>query len=127
MKEMFQIFQENINYLQKSIQKNNYFGCTNISDDLILLSLLSDFDEGVFSWYVLKTIFYQLDFMYEHYPITEDDKNDIRNKCFNQITAFEKSIKETNKEEVYMILKDLVYFIMNLESKYRRLVKEVMG
>ncbi len=125
MKGIFEIFQENISYLQKSIQKNNFFGCTNISDDLILVSLLSDFDEGVFNWYVLKTLFYQLDFIHEHYPISEDDKNEIRNKCFDQISIFEKSLEENNKEKYYVVLKDLVYFTMQLESKYRRLVKEI--
>lgn len=125
MKEIFQIFEENINYIQKAIQKNNFFGCTNISDDLILLSLLSNFEDGVFNWYVLKTVFYQLDFIYEHYPITDEDKNDIRNECYNQITLFEKSHKENNKDELYSILKDLVYSVIQLESKYRRLVKEI--
>ncbi len=128
LKEMIKLFDENIDEIQKYIQKGNYYACANISFDLLLVSLLADFKEGIFVWNLVKNTFLQIDLLLEQYEIDEEERNVIKNNCNNNIKKLQKFYYQDNDdgdEDIFNILVEFTVISTKTEFKYQKVNKNI--
>lgn len=126
MKELIKIFDEYMEEIQKYIQKGNYYACTNVSVDLLTLSILADFKDGIFIWNSLKNTFLQLDLFFEQYEINEEERNRIKNNCKDNIEKLQKFYCENNNnsENIFKILVEFTVLPIQVEYKYQNTNKD---
>jgi hypothetical protein len=123
MKDIFQIFEKTYQDLQEAIENANFYRSSYISSDLISLSVLSDFPDGIMIGTVLEGIFYQMEDLLEQYQVNEKDTNAIKKEYRKQIDLLSKWYKDEDKSKIYKILRDLTTVTAVTEFKYNRMMK----
>lgn len=125
MKPIEKIIDESLIEIQKYIQKGNYFACANISFDLLSISVLCDFNEGIFISNLLKNTFVQIDLILEQYEINEDERNflkDIFEKNIQNLHKFYSVIGILDKEIINALI-ELSTYPVKIEYKYQKIKK----
>jgi hypothetical protein len=123
MNDIFQIFEKPFQDLEDSIKNMNFYRSSNISSDLISLSVLSDYPDGILIGTVLEEIFSRMEDLFEQYEISEKDANIITKEYSEHMGTLSKSYREDDKNKVYEVLRDLSTITMETEFKYTRFKK----
>ena len=107
MKEMFQIFDESLATIQKLIEDKNYEGSSSISTDLITISVMSNFRDGIMIGEVFEGVFDQISPLFRAFEIGAEVHALITKQVIDQVALVGKSYKNENKERLYEALRDL--------------------
>lgn len=107
LKDIYQIFDKQFENILAMIDQYRFQNCANISVDLIRISTLSDYKDGILISEVLESVFGQIHPLFQEYEISKDEKDSIIVKLCDQISLLSKSYRKDNKEQTYEILKEL--------------------
>ncbi len=107
MKDLFQIFDESIETMQKLIAEDNYAGSSSISTDLITISVMSDFQDGILIGEVLEGIFDQIGQLFFTYRLSVEVQKAVREQICEQLALVGKSYKNGDKEKLYEALRNI--------------------
>ena len=105
MKDIYQVFDENLGILAKFINESSFRNCFRIAVDLNRISIYSDFRRGVLIAKVLEGIFSQVGPL-KQYAIPDADKKQIKD-TFGQNIVLLSTYKNDDKEKMYEILEGL--------------------
>lgn len=107
MKDILQIFDESLMTIHKLIVDKNYEGSSGISTDLITVSVMSDFRDGVMIGEVFEGVFDQISPLFQEFEIDAEARTSITKQIADQVTLVGKSYKDENKERLYDALRNL--------------------
>lgn len=126
MKQIGDIIEDNLDEIQKYIQKGNYYACANISFDLLTISILSNFKKGIFISTILKNTFLQIDSIIEQYEFNEDERNIIKYNCEKNIQNLQKYyINDTVDSRSINALIEFSIVPTEIEYKYQKIKKQI--
>lgn len=124
MKNLPEIFDEKLALMQKLSSELNFRACLSNTTDLILVSIMFDYKDGVFIGEVLESIFEQTWRLSRDFILTDDDQNMVKEKYNEYLEQIAKTYKNTDKNELYNALLNLRFEITKLQFKclqtYRR-------
>jgi hypothetical protein len=123
MKEIFQIFDESLMTIQKLINDKNYAGSSGISTDLITISVMSDFRDGIIIGEVFEGVFDQINQLFQGFKIDAESHTSIAKQIADQVTSVHKSYRDENKEGLYDALRDLRSIATQFQFKCFRTMK----
>jgi hypothetical protein len=123
MKDVFQVFEENLGLILKSLENDNYDGSSSISSDLISTALLAGFSDGVFIGEVLEGVFDQVSPMMSRFELSEEDKQGLRGAIRNQVELIANSFKEEDKNRLYSALREVRTVTTQFQFKCMRFGK----
>lgn len=107
VKNLTQIFDESLNNILSIVNDKNYYSCIKISNDLITISVQSDYKDGIFIAEVLDGVFSQIYPISDEYQIDEEYQNNIKDQLKKQLELLLSSYKDGDKNKIYNALKDL--------------------
>jgi len=107
MKDILKIFDESFETIGKLLEESNYSGCSNIATDLITISGMSEFGDGVFIGEVLEGVFDQINTTVGNFTTSEEDIEALRGQMKEQVALVEKTYKNKDKRQLYEALRDL--------------------
>lgn len=107
MKEVFQIFDEYLPILCESLEKLNFQSCATISTDLIKLSEMVDYTDGVFIGEVLEAVFNQVSVEMARFEISPEEKETLKIQLVGDIQSIYGCYKEEDKNNLYNALRTL--------------------
>ena len=116
MKDIYQIFAENLETLAGFVGKTGFKNCFNIVADLNRISTFSDFRGGVLIAEILEGVFSQIDPLLKQYDIPDTNRKQMEGKISQNIVLLS-SYKNNNKEKLYEILKDLRFTVTAFQFK----------
>lgn len=108
MKDVSQIFDENLLLMCETLGKYNFSGCKTISTDLLRISALADYKDGVLIGEVLEAVFGEIGNTFELYEIREKDRDTLAEEITGQINLLTTSNK-ANEKNIYEILRNIRY------------------
>ena len=123
MKDLFKIFDEHIETINKLVEEPNFLGCETIATDLITISVMSDFGDGILIGEVLEAVFSQISPLFVRFEISEKEQNAIKNKVKEQITLIGKSYNKEDKRNLYEALKNLRSLVTEFQFKCWKTIK----
>ena len=123
MKDLFQIFDESFETIQKLIEDDNYAGSSSISTDLITVSVMSDFQDGILIGEVLEGVFDQIDQLFYTYALKAEVQNAIRKQTYEQVALIGKSYKNGEKEKLYEALRNIRAIATQFQFKCFKTIK----
>ncbi len=109
------------------VDQANFKNCSNISVDLIRLSTMAEYKDGIFISEILESIFEQIAPLLEGYDIPKDERTSIIAKLHEQISLLSKSYRNDNKEQIYEILKELRSMTTLLQFKCWNILKRTQS
>ena len=104
---MFGIFDENFDTICGLIEDKNYSGSSNIATDLITISVMSNFRDGLFIGEVFEGVFDQIGVTLENFKVPEEDQKALREKVREYVTLVSRTYKNKDKGAVYEALLNL--------------------
>lgn len=123
MKDLFEIFDEKIEVMQKLTADLNFRACTSVSTDLITTANMFDYKDGVFIGEVFEAIFEQIWRLTRDYILTEDDQNMLKTKFSKYLAIIANSYKKTDKNELYGALSNLRCEVTKLQFSCEQTMK----
>lgn len=124
MKEIFEIFDENCDKISNLLDQSHLVGCARISTDLITISQMSEFKEGLFIAEIFEGVFTQIDRATKGFDVDEKNKTKINTELKNQIKIIQNTLKNKNFEKTYEHLKDLRNIATNFQAYVFNTMKE---
>ena len=124
MKNLFQIFEENLEIMQKLIGENNYDGCSSVSTDLITVSVMSDFPDGVLIGEVFEGVFDQVAPLFQAFDLNDEVQSMLKKQIGDQVALVGKSIKDENKATLYDALRNIRNIATQLQFKCYKTMKQ---
>jgi len=123
MKDLFQVFDENFDMIQRLLDQQNLAGCSSISTDLITISRMSNFEDGVFIGEVFESVFDQVSPLFDQYEIKAEDRDSMMQSFKEQVALTQKLYKDQDKTELYNSLKKLRNVATEFQFKCWRTMK----
>ena len=117
MKDIYQIFDENLEMLARFVGKTDFKNCFNIVADLNRISTFSDFRGGVLIAEILEGIFSQVGSLLKQYDIPDTDRKQMEDKIGQNIILLSSTYKNDDKEKLYDILEDLRFTVTAFQFK----------
>jgi len=124
LKNLFQIFEENLEIMQKLIGENNYDGCSSVSTDLITVSVMSDFPDGVLIGEVFEGVFDQVAPLFQAFDLNDEVQSMLKKQIGDQVALVGKSIKDENKATLYDALRNIRNIATQLQFKCYKTMKQ---
>ena len=107
MKDVFQLFDEYFPILITSLEQFNFQSCASISSDLIKLSEMVDYNDGIFIGEIFEATFSQINMEFMRYEISVGDKEGIKALLLKDISTVFGSYKDEDKYNLFNALKEL--------------------
>jgi hypothetical protein len=123
MKDIFDVFDEKFELMQRLVNAGNYDGCLSISTNLITISVMSDYADGVFVGEILESSFGQILPEFRAFEVGEDERKAMGEKIGHQIGLIAKSYRKEDKRELYEALKNLRTAVTEFQFKCRSMMK----
>lgn len=127
MKNIFQVFDENFKLIAKTLTQSNYQGCSNIATNLIAVSVLENYSDGVLIGEVFEGIFEQIGPLWERFELGKEEQEIAKEKLRRCIASIAKSYRKENKNDVYVALRDMRTVATNLQFRTVTTVKSKHG
>jgi hypothetical protein len=127
MKDPFRVFDEAFQTMSHSIDNDNYQGCMNLASDLITLSALSDFAEGVFISEILEAVFSQMSDGLSLFEVSEGDRSALRQELKEGLAMVAGSYKNQDKNGIYAALTKLRVSATGFQFKSWSTMKQKEG
>ncbi len=124
MKNVYEVFDENLNILIDTINVINLKNCFRISVDLTMYSLMSEFKEGVFISELLESVFSQVGPLFDEYDINPDIEFEMIERMKKLLIKIRDNYKESNKDELYSSLIELRYIATKFQSMCFNIMKK---
>ena len=124
MKDVYQIFDENLNTMKQFVEEYKFANCTKIASELIRIASFSDFKDGIMISEMLEAIFSQLTPLFLNYNISDVEIKSIRIELIKQIDLLSKSYKNTDLSKIYQILRDARVLVTQFQFKCWDLMEE---
>lgn len=123
MKNLFQIFDENFEVIKRLVDQDNLSGCSSIATDLITISVMSKFGDGVLIGEIFEGVFDQIGPLFNRFEISEDEGNAAKEKIKEQVKLVAEAYKHEDKKELYEALKNLRTVATELQFKCANIMK----
>jgi hypothetical protein len=123
MKDLNQISEEYFSSLFDSLDKSNFMSCASISSDFIKFSEIIDFNDGVFIGEIFESVFMQITTEISKYQVTDEEINELKVGLNKSITIVSSIYNESDKNELYNILKEMRLITTKFQFKLRRQCK----
>lgn len=110
--------------MQKLIGENNYDGCSSVSTDLITVSVMSDFPDGVLIGEVFEGVFDQVAPLFQAFDLNDEVQSMLKKQIGDQVALVGKSIKDENKATLYDALRNIRNIATQLQFKCYKTMKQ---
>jgi len=120
MKDVFQLFDEYFPILITSLEQFNFQSCASISSDLIKLSEMVDYNDGIFIGEIFEATFSQINMEFMRYEISVGDKEGIKALLLKDISTVFGSYKDEDKYNLFNALKELRADATKFQFRIRR-------
>ncbi|MGH2574311.1 MAG: hypothetical protein ACRD92_08950 [Nitrosopumilaceae archaeon] len=107
MKDVYQIFDESLNTIRQFIEAYKFDNCTTIASELIHVTSMADYKDGIFISEILETIFSNISSLFGSYEINDDDRKLIKEQLKDQMGLLLKSYRDEDKAKIYHIVRDM--------------------
>ncbi|MCL2641995.1 MAG: hypothetical protein FWD52_00545 [Candidatus Bathyarchaeota archaeon] len=121
MKQLSEIFADLFTAIRAAVEENNFFACTNISSELILVSELAGFKDGVFIGEVFESSFSQMRSLFNEYVFGSQELELFTESTKQYIQIIADNYENPDKTQVYEALKNIRNDITVLQIKTFRL------
>lgn len=123
MKNLFEIFDENFRLITKTLNQGNYEGCSNLSTNLITISFLANYDDGVLIGEVCEGVFHQIEPLLQRFELGKEEQESVKEKLRRSIASIAKSYRNENKNDLYVALRDMRAVATNFQFRTVTTVK----
>ena len=123
MKDILEIFDQHFERINMLLEERNFLGCKRIATDLITISVMSDFGDGIFVGEVFEGVFDQISPLFKHFEVSEEEKNDMKNHVKEQVALIAKSFSKKDKRDLYETLKNLRSLVTKFQFKCWHMIK----
>lgn len=120
MKDIHQIFEEYFFSLTEPVKQSNYRSCANISSDIIKISEIIGFDDGVFIGEIFESIFLQIATELSNYQASEEEQQTLKINLLTSISQISKCYEEPDKTKLYDNLKGMRLLTTKFQYQLRR-------
>ena len=108
MKEVLQMFDESFATMAASLKDEKYSNCMRLSTDMITLSVLSDYKDGIMIGEVLEAVFDQIGLhTLEDFEVTTEERISIKDRLAEYIMLLSQSYRNGNSNEIYDALREI--------------------
>ena len=123
MKDILAIFDDSLKEILKALGQENYVGCSTMSTDLITISVLSVYSDGIFMGEIFEGVFDQVGPLLDAYELSDSDRNSLKDGLREQINIIAKSYKIADKGAFYAALRDMRTLATEFQLKCFRTMK----
>jgi hypothetical protein len=117
MKDIYQIFDEKFETLQKLAEEKNFFGSETVVTDIIKVASMFGYKDGVFIAEVLEAIYGQTAYLFQDYELAEKDQKEVIETAKKCLAIIAKSYRKTDKNEIFDALKEFRNEITELQIR----------
>ena len=119
------LFDEYLPIICESIEKQNFQSCATISTDLIKLSEMVDYHDGVIIGEVLETVFNQVFTEMTRFEISPEERENLKRLFIGDIQSIYKCYKEEDKNDLFNALKNMRFNATRFQFRSRRQCKQI--
>lgn len=124
MKEVPEIFKENLLSISNLLDSGNLRACYIGSANLTMFSVMSDYDDGVIITEVLQGVFSEIGPLFDDYQIEEKDSEQLMDEMKNYMKDIIKNYDERNKNDLYSALKKLRHAATKFQMQCWKVMKK---
>ena len=117
MRDLNDIFMEKLTLMQKLSSELNFHACSRISTDLISVSSMLDYKDGVFVGEVLEAMFDQLRRLLVDFELDEKDQNILKENFVKNLELVSQTFTKSDKNQIYTALSNLRFEATQLQYK----------
>ena len=114
MKDISKVIQESISQILDLLQEFNFHGSNLVSRDLVTVSKLLDYTDGVFVAAVLAAAFGEIDDLVESYEVDASHLSGTRDELQKRIAVLIDYLKEKKTENIYAQLSGITNVVTDL-------------
>jgi hypothetical protein len=124
MKEVPEVFKENLLSISDSLDSSNLRACFLGSANLTIFSTMADYDDGVIITEMLQNVFSEVGPLFDEYQMDEKDSEQLMNEMKKYLKDIIKNYDDKNKNDLYIALKNMRCVATKFQMQCWKLMKK---